>query len=948
MKLRCLIFCILFVNCFVLRAQNPYSYAIDKSAGLPSNEVYDVFQDKNGFMWFATGEGLSKYDGTKFSSYFSKKQTSKSGSNILQDKFGRVWYINFDGYLYYIENDDLKSFKQENSIGYYEFGIIEDKLFTIQKNQIEVFDLNNLKLIRKIKFNNVYLKATHLSKKYFYIFTDKLLKIDYNLKVTSIKLPPELTNAKSVVIESNAEDLYIISKTDGQFFQYSNKLFTKKAVLKGSIIQNLSFVNNKLWLATTRGLFEYDDSKFTNYFKEYNISSIFKDAENKYWISTLNNGLLYVPNFNSILWKCKTKPVTLFSDNEIITIGYENDILRELNSTTFKEKIIYNGKSNHEVYKIFKDRNTYFITSNNFKIIGKSTTEINNAVKDIVKIDDKFYAFAASGVCGIFYLDATKKSVWDALYLKYYNKNNTTFNEARLLVNVRGKAVAYNSANQSIYFATNIGLFAQKPDSHREILYKNQPVFCQKMYCYKNSIYLLSNENKLLKINQNNQISQENISNGITDDIKNIRLIDDKMFLFTDNAIFQYHLQTKKIAKIQIITPDVSVSDITTLSNKTILATSDGLIIKFNSNLSDENLPKLRLNNVLVDDKVAASKNLAFDENNLSFDFSVLAYLPNTKFPISYKINNGKWVLLEDNQRSLKLSSLAAGDYAIQFKIENLEKTENQIINYNFSIQKPFWESSVFIVFCILVLMAFFYLLYKSKLKKIQKKNQIEINRISLENSLNESKLTAIQSQMNPHFFYNALNTIQSYILSNDKREAITYLNKFSSLTRIILELTEKNYISIQEEIKTITLYLDLEKARFFNDFNYTITVDEQIDTELTKIPTMLLQPFIENAIKHGLLHLKRMKLLTIDFRRNDNALEIWIDDNGIGRKKSGELNATNRKNHMSFATNAISKRLEILNKNKTNKITVQYVDKLEFEESIGTKVIINIPARWK
>lgn len=640
--------------------------------------------------------------------------------------------------------------------------------------------------------------------------------------------------------------------------------------------------------------------------------------------------------------------MTLFSDNEKITIGYENDILSELNSTTFKEKIIYNGKSNHEVYKIFKDKNTYFITSNNFKIIGKSTTEINNAVKDIVKIDEKYYAFAASGVCGIFYLDAAKKSVWDALYLQYYNKNNTTFSEARLLVNVRGKAVAYNSANQSIYFATNIGLYAQKLDSQTEILYKNQSVFCQKMYYYKNSIYLLSNKNELLKINQNNQISKENISNGITDDIKNIRLIDDKMFLFTDNAIFQYHLETKKITKIQIITPDVSVSDITTLSDKTILATSDGLIIKSNSNLSDEKLPKFRLNNVLVNDKVAASKNLAFDENNLSFNFSVLAYLPNTKFPISYKINNRKWVVLEDNQRSFKLSSLAAGDYAIQFKIENLEKTENQIINYNFSIQKPFWESYVFIVFCILILMTFFYLLYKSKLKKIQKKNQIEINRISLENSLNESKLTAIQSQMNPHFFYNALNTIQSYILSNEKREAITYLNKFSSLTRMILELTEKNYISIQQEIKTITLYLDLEKARFFNDFNYTITVDEQIDAELIKIPTMLLQPFVENSIKHGLLHLKGMKLLTIDFRRNNNALEIWIDDNGIGRKKSVELNATNRKNHMSFATNAISKRLEILNKNKTNKITVQYLDKLEFEESIGPKVIINIPARWK
>ena len=241
-----------------------------------------------------------------------------------------------------------------------------------------------------------------------------------------------------------------------------------------------------------------------------------------------------------------------------------------------------------------------------------------------------------------------------------------------------------------------------------------------------------------------------------------------------------------------------------------------------------------------------------------------------------------------------------------------------------------------------------FYLLYQSKIKKIEQKNQIELNRITLENNLNQSKLTAIKSQMNPHFFYNALNTIQSYILSNDKKEAIIYLNKFSSLTRTILELTEKNYLSINEEIKTITLYLDLEKARFLNDFNYSIIVNKEIDTDLYKIPTMLLQPFIENAIKHGLLHLKGNKILTVVFQKNKNALEISIDDNGIGRKRSEELNASNRKDHISFATHAIDKRLEILNKNKTNKITIQYIDKLEFEESIGTTVLINIPTTWK
>ncbi|MEL1247840.1 sensor histidine kinase [Flavobacterium helocola] len=949
MKTFFLLFISLSFNCFELVAQNPYSYVIDKSVGLPSNAVYDVFQDKKGFMWFATGEGLSKYDGTKFHTFTTKNQTSKSGSNIIEDNFGRVWYINFDGYLYYVQNNQLHAFKQKNSIGYYEFGIIGNKLFTIQKNSIEVYDLKKLKRIKKIKFDNTYFKATHLSKKYFYVFTNKLLKIDSNLNTTITSLPNELVITKSIVIESNLDDLYIVSKANGQLYKYSNQTFEKEAVLKGSIIQNLSFVDNKLWLATTSGLFEYKNKNFINYYKEINISTIFKDQENKFWITTLTNGLLYIPNFSSILWKCNYKPVTLNSDNNTIAIGYENDILSEFNPNNYEEKIIFKGNSNHEIYKVFKDETNYFITSNNFKILNKNVKDVNIAVKDVVKIDDKYYAFAASGLCGLFSLDYKKTSEWDNLYTKYFTETPSNLNESKILVGVRGKSVAYNPNSKTIFFATNVGLYAQTLNTQKEIQYKNKPIFCQKIYYHNNCIYLLSNEYELLKIDQNNTITTEKISkNLITDDIKNIKLIDNILYIFTNNAIFQFNLSTKKATKIQNITPNISVSDIATLSNQTILATSSGLIIKPNTNLNDESLPKFILNKVLINYKQKTATNFEFNENNLSFDFSVLAYLPNTKFPISYKINNGNWVTLEDNQRSLNLSSLAAGDYSIQFKIENIEKTDKNIINYNFSIQKPFWESTIFILFSILLLAILFYFLYQSKLKKIQQKNQIELNRITLENNLNESKLTAIKSQMNPHFFYNALNTIQSYILSNDKKEAIIYLNKFSSLTRTILELTEKNYLSINEEIKTITLYLDLEKARFFNDFNYTISIDKEIDTESIKIPTMLLQPFIENAIKHGLLHLKGEKTINIVFKKTNHSLEISIDDNGIGRKRSEELNLNNRKDHISFATNAIEKRLEILNLNKTNKITVSYIDKYKFDEPIGTTVIINIPTTWK
>ena len=900
-------------------------------------------------MWFATGEGLSKYDGTKFHAFTTKNQTSKSGSNIIEDNFDRVWYINFDGYLYYVENNQLHAFKQKNSIGYYEFGIIGNKLFTIQKNSIEVYDLKKLKLIKKIKFDNTYFKATHLSKKHFYVFTNKLLKIDSNLNTTITSLPSELVITKSIVVESHLNDLFIVSKANGQLYKYSNQTFEKEAVLKGNIIQNLSFVDNKLWLATTSGLFEYKNKSFVNYYKEINISTIFKDQENKFWISTLTNGLLYIPNFSSILWKCNYKPVTLNSNNNTIAIGYENDILSEFNPNNYEEKIIFKGNSNHEIYKVFKDETNYFITSNNFKILNKNIKEINNAVKDIVKIDDKYYAFAASGLCGLFSLHPEKKSEWDKIHLKYAAKPSPSFNESRLLISVRGKSVAYNAVNKTIYFATNIGLFCQNLSIQKELKYKNKTFYCQKLYAFNNEIYVLSNENVVLKIDQNNIVSIENnIKRDISEEIKNIKLLKNDLFIFAKNTIYQYNLINKKTIRTHYISPDISVTDIAILNNKTILATSNGLILKQNTNINGETLPKFYLNTVLVNNQHKKNTNFEYFENNLSFDFSVLAYLPNSKFPISYKINGANWVTLEDNQRSLKLSSLATGEYFIQFKIENLEKTNKNIIKYNFKIQKPFWEKTNFILLCIVLLGVLFYLLYQSKIKKIEQKNQIELNRITLENNLNQSKLTAIKSQMNPHFFYNALNTIQSYILSNDKKEAITYLNKFSSLTRIILELTERNYLSINEEIKTITLYLDLEKARFLNDFNYSIIVNKEIDTDLYKIPTMLLQPFIENAIKHGLLHLKGNKILTVVFQKNKNALEISIDDNGIGRKRSEELNASNRKDHISFATHAIDKRLEILNKNKTNKITIQYIDKLEFEESIGTTVLINIPTTWK
>ena len=235
------------------------------------------------------------------------------------------------------------------------------------------------------------------------------------------------------------------------------------------------------------------------------------------------------------------------------------------------------------------------------------------------------------------------------------------------------------------------------------------------------------------------------------------------------------------------------------------------------------------------------------------------------------------------------------------------------------------------------------FLLYRWKILQLKKKNAEKIAQITLEKNLKESKLQLIKSQMNPHFFFNAINNIQSYIFTNDTQVASAYLSKFSKLTRKILELSDTNTVTLQDEIDTLKLYLELQKMRF-EDFNFKIYYDENIRLNDVKIPTMLFQPYVENAILHGLAHNNGEKNLAIEFRLDKtHQLITTIQDNGIGRVKSAQLNKLNTSKPKSFATKANLDRIMLLNKDQYN-ITIDYIDLYdENEESIGTQVTIKM-----
>ncbi|QNM87136.1 histidine kinase [Polaribacter pectinis] len=211
---------------------------------------------------------------------------------------------------------------------------------------------------------------------------------------------------------------------------------------------------------------------------------------------------------------------------------------------------------------------------------------------------------------------------------------------------------------------------------------------------------------------------------------------------------------------------------------------------------------------------------------------------------------------------------------------------------------------------------------------------------------INELKLTSLLSQMNPHFIFNALNSIKLYIINNESKLAARYLNKFSKLIRRILEASTTKEVSLQEELETMDLYMTIENIRFSNEIDFQIKVDESVSLETIKVPPLLLQPFLENSIWHGLSSKKTNKKITLSIAENNKKhLSIIIADNGIGRKASAKIKAEKSINRKSIGINLTKERLTNFVKNLKKNYSITYEDLLDDNKTaIGTKVILKIP----
>jgi ligand-binding sensor domain-containing protein/two-component sensor histidine kinase len=337
---------------------------------------------------------------------------------------------------------------------------------------------------------------------------------------------------------------------------------------------------------------------------------------------------------------------------------------------------------------------------------------------------------------------------------------------------------------------------------------------------------------------------------------------------------------------------------------------------------------------------------LRYKQNFFSIGFSAVAYTMPKDVKFRYRLKGfDDWTEVA-GRRFANYTNVPGGKYSFQLQAANNEGIWNKkILEMPIRIAIPFWLTGWFRIAVVLLIALGTYSLYRYRVNQLRKKQKMKSE---YDKKLANVEMSALLAQMNPHFLFNSLNSIDSYIIRNESKKASEYLNNFARLMRLILQNSRSNYISLKDELEALELYLQMESLRFKNKFSYAIDVDETLDTCTIVIPPMLIQPYVENAIWHGLMHKtngEEGKVELILCKSEDNLLCI-IRDNGIGRKRAAELKEQKVNNHKrSMGMQITEDRIEIINKLYNINASVHIYDvEDELGGAKGTRVELTIP----
>ena len=917
--------------------------------GLPSNTVYSVYRDDKGFLWVATDKGVARFNGIRFEKFTTSDGIPDNEVFFFrQDKQGRLWLATYNGELCYYQDSRFHTavntpflklpFKNTfiNKITIEADSSItimfdnHEKFINIVKDHIDIIDigasahLSGFISMYKMPgglFRFIYADSFKVADKHHHIISQGALRHNF-----SQRLEPR-TFAYSIAQDQK----YIVSGND-IFTTDMKRLKVIDDRNKSGLTANPVYFDRdgKFFMGTDNGLF-IDDS--IHILPDYKVTSVTQDIEDNYWVSTFYNGL-YVVNNNYVNFHLYNKAY----EGSIRYAYADNDQLFYTNSDNNMYSLSGGLQNLLFDYVRFSKGRPESAINHGFLITHRQdddTYDYYNYYKNyIVYIRDILHNRMVRSVATPFNDVESVKSIIDArnkMYIRTINKvyaqNMADYQDPALMGGKNASEVAVTdrifgfarSTNDNIWFSTVNGVY-----KIADTVFGRQGQFGD--VTFKKCEFI---GDLLVGYTANNRLLVCSQADGAVhiDTVINQDCIWDKFYKI-DNA--HLLISTNDVYRLLTINPpELSPRYTVTGIENPILPlgaesfASDGRNCFFFNN---GDITKMGVYNLLQRTKPPS---LFFDlitygrmryvmhdylkvayegKQNISISFSTLSFTGKSVF-YRYSVSNNdedNWLDLTGDH--IDLIAPKYGRYNIKIKAKSVSSAYCAPIEFTLEIAPPFWATWWFILLCIVagVTVVVLYVRYRILVafRKTKAENETQIRFL-------KSEYKALNALMNPHFIFNTLNNVQGLVNRNDKLAANEYLRIFADLIRQNMHNVSKELISLQKEIDLVTNYLALEKLRFKEMLNYSINVDDEVETTEIMVPPLFIQPLVENSIKHGIFP-KQSENSRIDVNVYESGDVLYIDvrDNGVGlahsRKKADSK-------HESFGLNNIQVRTEQL-----------------------------------
>jgi ligand-binding sensor domain-containing protein len=970
-----------------LKSQRHYFVSFSVKEGLAQSQVRAVKQTSDGYLWIATAGGLSRFDGHEFKTYNkSNGLPNNLATSLFETSSNELWAACKGSIVIFsdIGSRELPlgprfSEVVSNDIAEYNGAIYLASngkgLLRFQNDTIDQIDFGNddMNFIRALSNhqNQLYIGTKNGLLAYRNNRVDTIIP---NISVSSV-----FSNVSDVWVTTYGQGLYRIhngvvqhyTENDGLRSNNQREIHTDKLGNPWIIFKNgIDKLNLKSNTFST--LKSFDPIHTTN------LRTIYRDFEGNMWIGTDGFGIL---KYTGDQFETYTIEDGLSSE---IIMDIKEDHDGNLFFATYGSGMIKMNSNKNQITSIDENLLNFTVWSilildNNDLLIGTSSgiNHYRNGVISEFEFNDSLPWPRVSNM----FLDSEKK-LWigtrDGILVVH---NDKIVKLPKPLKSEVKEVKSFTEVGGKVWMSSNSGLYSynHQDSTVQHFSKKNGTLPDNYIFCLDHDLsgnLWLGTEDGVIKFNpETKSYRQINLSTQVSSNIVNFILNEDEkqLWLGTDNGLFSLDLlEMQKSDQVilkkynehdGVIGQECNQNAVFQDSKNNIWFGTNGGLIKYDPLQDNGNYNQIQnihitdvasnFESVFEEIKIDSSydfNQFKYTENRLSFRFTAIHHNNPEKVVYSYKLvgSDADWSP-QTKENFITYANLSPGQYKfiIRAKLDNGEWSAKEA-HFEFEIQRPFWMSWWFGLLIILAAAALSYIVYLQVKRERNRKKQFE-------ELQNKSKILGLEQQtlnahMNRHFIFNALNSIQYYINTQDRKMANMYLSNFAALVRKNLDSAQEESIYLKDELERLRLYMNLEQMRFKDRFDFKIDVEKSLDIDHILVPSMILQPFVENSIMHGILPLERKGTITISIRSKNNDLSFDIKGNGIGIETSMTLKDGNTAHHVSNGMKITKQRMALLNKITSQNYQVEGPRQITDEtgKAMGTSVLITLPIKYK